>query len=330
MREIIISIIALIEFWILIIKWKSKKDYIKMKPEEVKVEIEKAKKAKQEFENKLDTIVKNSVKREQEFNILVEHEEQRLIDYARNLKQIKKDYEKEAQKEVKQLKKQIDYLQSLCPVIEDEADTDESDIEFINEYLSKEEYEKLSDTERNKLALERYQKRKKAKWEIGRDFEMYIGYKFKQEKYDVQFCGIEKKFEDMGRDLIIKDKENLFVVQCKYWSKTKLIHEKHLCQLYGTTVMFNYQNNKNAKPLFISHCKLSETAKKFAEALNIIVYENVELGEYPLIKCNLKDGIYHLPFDQQYDTFKDKNCYYAWTIEEAENKGCRRAYKWHG
>jgi hypothetical protein len=40
---------------------------------------------------------------------------------------------------------------------------------------SDEEYNNLSDTEKNIRVLEYYKKRKKRNWEIGKDFERYIG-----------------------------------------------------------------------------------------------------------------------------------------------------------
>ena len=56
------------------------------------------------------------------------------------------------------------------------------------------------------------------------------------------------------------------------------------------------------------------------------------LQEYPIIKCNVATGIYHLPMDQHYDNFEVKpereDCY-VMTVQEAEEIGCRRAWKWH-
>lgn len=54
-----------------------------------------------------------------------------------------------------------------------------------------------------------------------------------------------------------------------------------------------------------------------------------------MIKCNIGSNgekIYHLPFDQQYDKTRidKKGEFYAKTTEEAEKKGFRRAFKWHG
>ena len=58
------------------------------------------------------------------------------------------------------------------------------------------------------------------------------------------------------------------------------------------------------------------------------------MGEFPRIKCNINratgEKIYHLPFDQKYDSVvieeKKGECY-AFTVQEAENKGFRRAFR---
>jgi HJR/Mrr/RecB family endonuclease len=245
------------------------------------------------------------------------------------------------------LKYQIEYIKTLIPVTEDIIEFDEyrseEDTDNSNRFLSKEEYRLLSDTEKNIRALEYYKNRSKRNWEIGRDFERYIGYTYEQMGYDVEYFGIEKKLEDLGRDLIAKKNSITAIIQCKYWSKQKRIYEKHIAQLYGTLVMYQLDNpnEHDIRGLFVSHTQLSDKAKEFAEALGIEILENIELGEYPLIKChNGRDKefgcgtkIYHLPLDQQYDITKvnKKNGdFYAFTVLEAERAGYRRAYKWHG
>jgi hypothetical protein len=246
------------------------------------------------------------------------------------------------------LKYQLEYIRTLIPEADDIIEYDE----YLNEslendsprnFLSKEEYYELDDTEKNIRALEYYKKRKKRNWEIGRDFERYVGYKLEQEGCDVQYFGIEMKYKDLGRDLIVKKRNLTKIVQCKYWSKNKVIHEKHIAQLFGTLTKYKIDNpdEKYVVGLFISHTILSEEAKNFAKALGIEIRENVEMGDYPLIKCKngrdkewgIKTKIYHLPMDQQYDITKinkQSGDFYAFTIEEAEDQGFRRAYKWHG
>ena len=87
------------------------------------------------------------------------------------------------------------------------------------------------------------------------------------------------------------------------------------------------------KGIFVTTIKLSDFARNCANALNIEVKENFEFDKgYPRIKCNIshRDGekIYHLPFDQQYNRVMistKEGELYANTIEEAEDKGFRRA-----
>ena len=166
----------------------------------------------------------------------------------------------------------------------------------------------------------------------------------------MEYRGIIDGFEDMGRDLIcFKDKE-VKVIQCKYWSSKKVIHENHINQLFGTTLKLYLERNPQATffdfvyalqfkeivPVLITSTLLSETAKQFAEALCVEVVEDFKMDDYPMIKCNINrktgEKIYHLPFDQQYDKVKidGEGEFYAMTVQEAEDKGFRRAKKWVG
>lgn len=207
-------------------------------------------------------------------------------------------------------------------------------------YLTKDEWERLSVDDRNQLALDNYIKGQKSNWQIGRDYELYCGQIYENENWKVEFIGMEKKINDMGRDLIaIKGNEH-HVIQCKYWSKDKLIHEKHITQLFGTTMMYamDMPDSIIVKPIFITNINLSDSARKFADKLNVTVKENVLLKDFPRIKCNINRDeygmqtyIYHLPFDQQYDRTRiNKGDFYAYTVKEAVQAGFRRAYKFFG
>ena len=215
--------------------------------------------------------------------------------------------------------------------LENEENTDRTRL-----YLSAEEYHSLSVAERNQLALDRYLQNRKSKWQVGRDYEMYIGYLCEEKGYDVKYTGIIEKLEDMGRDLIATKGKDVVIIQCKNWSKEKTIHEKHVFQLFGTLVQ--YQLEKKAKGnvigVFVTTTTLSNTAHRVAEHLGIIIKENIPLGEFPRIKCNINrqsgEKIYHLPFDQQYDSSiieKNTEECYALTVQEAESKGFRRAMR---
>lgn len=263
---------------------------------------------------------------------------------------------KEAEYRVKYYEQVVPWLAEvdddyLDPELNKTGNTDFDNNEDAASYwLSKDEFTQLTTQEKYQLALDRYKNRNKSNAEIGRDFERYVGYQYEKKGYFVEYRGIVDGFEDRGRDLLCHKGNTTLVVQCKYWSKKKEIHENHINQLFGTTVkyflekypdatfvdFFKALQNKMIIPVFITSTVLSETAKEFAASLNITVVENKTIGDYPLIKCNINktsgEKIYHLPFDQQYDKVKinGKGECYAMTIAEAEEKGFRRAKKWMG
>ncbi len=248
----------------------------------------------------------------------------------------------------------VDYYESIAPFLVDlkEEVINEDDIQNFQEYTEEEkrdkvvefltidEYHKLSTIERNQLALDRYWKRPKSKSHIGRVYERFIGYQYENKGFDVKFEGIFKGLEDLGRDLICQKGKNIHIVQCKYWSQFKTIHEKHIFQLFGT--MYQYKKklaiqNKDCKiiGLFCTTTKVSDLAKEFATDIGIKIKDNFAMNyEYPCIKCNINPGskekIYHLPFDQMYDRVKidiKNGEFYCKTVKEAEEKGFRRAMR---
>lgn len=262
---------------------------------------------------------------------------------VRELKQKTKEYIKE----YKLMRYEYDMLFSLFPELENyleyysakKAETIEEfkeNYDYVQSWISKNEYSSLDENTRNQLALDRYiESRKKSKWAIGRDYEMFIGHEYEQKGYKVTYTGITDRLEDKGRDLIAQKDNEILIIQCKNWSKYKEIHENHICQLFGTTVQYNIENNSlfKATPVFITSATLSKTALKFAEYLGVQVIQNKKLEKFPRIKCNInnKEKIYHLPFDQQYDRTiigDQKGEFFAWTVQEAVDKGFRRAKKY--
>ena len=107
-------------------------------------------------------------------------------------------------------------------------------------------------------------------------------------------------------------------------------------QLFGTVIMYRIDKHSLFKQKIIPvlmippHTAISNVALEFAKKLNIRIWK-VPNKDFPRIKCNINHGskIYHLPFDQLYDRAEIKNIgeFYAWSVEEAESKGFRRARK---
>lgn len=253
-----------------------------------------------------------------------------------------------------------DFLLSVFPelkrYVEDEESlvklADYSDMADFNDkrdrtldWISIEEYKTMPVDERNQLALDRYKKKVKSNWELGIEYELYIGYLLREGKkpfnkrYHIVQFGELHGLSDLGRDIIAEEVNlnggrTIYIIQCKRWSDKKVIHENAICQLYGTTIEYKIRHRHfiNCKfiPVFVSTTELSDMAKEFAKCLDVIVYI-IPMGEYPMIKCNINgsEKIYHLPFDQQYHRTEIKNEgeFYAMTVKDATSKGFRRAMR---
>jgi hypothetical protein len=186
--------------------------------------------------------------------------------------------------------------------------------------------------------LNEYLERDLSTSEIGLFYERYIGHLYEQKGYHVKFHGAVNGFEDLGRDLIVTGENEIFIIQAKCWSKKKLIHEKHIFQLYGSMEHFKRTHNlkgKVVKAVFFASTYYSDAAERVAKDLGVELYNEHLEKKYPLIKCNVNqrgEKIYHLPFDPYYDKIRidtSDEKVYVYTVEEAVARGFRRARNKH-
>lgn len=231
-----------------------------------------------------------------------------------------------------------DYSTSeLCEASQAQSATDQ---DSALSWISDEEYHSLSDAEKYQLALDRWRHRNRSNWQVGRDFERYVGYLYETDGWKVTYYGSLNGKADLCRDLIASKGDKLLIIQCKRWAKEKTIHEKHVFQLFGSVISYRIANPRtNPSGLLITTCPLSDLAAEYARALEIDYSQNYPtdaLDSYPLIKCNISktgEKIFHLPFDQQYDRIMvspGRGEFYAATVQEAMASGFRRAFRWHG
>ena len=234
--------------------------------------------------------------------------EAKKLEWGKNIAREKKvasirTIREEARRRIQEAKEavyQLEYLRTLYPGIDDVLVTDYKELHLdgtiadhdpVLDYLDKDEWNRLSDAEKNQLALDRYvASRKKSKWQIGRDYELSVAYEYRKSGYEVDTFGSYMGLEDLGRDLIARKDSIVHIVQCKYWSQSKTIHEKHIYQLYGTVVEFCVENNsstRNVKGIFVTNIRLSDKAKTVAERLGIRYVENYSMTDFPRIKCNV-------------------------------------------
>lgn len=257
---------------------------------------------------------------------------------------------RELTQRVKALEYQIAAYEAISPQLSSIADLTTSELceasqssedrDSLREWLSDSEYASLSDEGKFQLALDRWRRRPRSNWQVGRDFERYIGYLYEMNGWKVSFFGALNGKNDLCRDLIAQKNSQTLIIQCKRWAKEKTIHEKHVFQLFGSVMSYGIENpGSSPKGLLITTCPLSDVAKQYAHALNIDFEQNYhsrDLDSYPVIKCNIaKEGekIFHLPFDQQYDRIlisPEAGEKYVSTVREAMDAGFRRAYRWRG
>ena len=248
------------------------------------------------------------------------------------------------------IKFEIEYLDNLLKWLRKEgnrrwatANVEIADnIDRVPEFLSKEE-KSLPKPERVQRALDNWWVKKKSNWMIGQVYELYIGYLYEKQEYNVSYVGAAEGLKDKGRDLVCVKGDTVLVVQCKCWSRKKLVREKYVCNLFGTgaelfltkirpdATLADFENavrNGKFHMVLVSTTQISDVANRFARKLGVEFFQ-VPLERWPMIRCVVVDGkkYYRLPFDKQYEQLRVDGASggrYAETVEEAENLGFKR------
>jgi hypothetical protein len=107
---------------------------------------------------------------------------------------------REAERQFRLLRYRAEYYEKLFPWIMDYIGDDVPDEALdlsgpkaeltddpVKRWLNDAEYQRLSRTEKNQLALDRWSSSRRSNWEIGRDYERFIGYNYETLGYDVAF-----------------------------------------------------------------------------------------------------------------------------------------------
>ncbi len=307
--------------------------------------------------------------RDQQLTNYLETKPHPALKAAEEHRQIAKE-RREAERAARLANYLLDYSRYLAPWLDDyigleSAELDEIVGEIHSSWEKKEaefdeevkrhygpKYEGLTPTEKLQKKLDWYRgKPNKSNWQIGRDYERYIGYIYETKGWNVYYHG-KKGFEDLGRDLICKKGNSVEIIQCKRWAQEKIIHEKHIYYLFGTTVEYFIENfgdehlqlglfpelvrKRNVIPKLVTTIDISDKAGAVAKVLGVVI-EKVPSETYPSVKCNVArrtgEKIFHLPFDQQYDMAlieEERLERYVETIAEAEALGFRHAHRWIG
>ncbi len=171
-------------------------------------------------------------------------------------------------------------------------------------------------------------------WELGIEYERFIGYLWESKGYKVIYNGAVKGSADGGIDLIFISEFTTYVVQCKRWKKGSYINIDKIKKFHQNVKRFKKSNreligNNNLIAIFYSTVKFTSDAKKFAKRYKIDcqIKEFHTIYEYPPVKCGKTyDGkkFYCLPFDEEFDKIQlhcDIDDSYKFTIDEAERLG---------
>lgn len=201
----------------------------------------------------------------------------------------------------------------------------------FRDYLQRDEFDSLPAIKSHQVALDRYCKRKKSAWEVGVEYERYIGYCYEMKQYSVEYTGALQGKCDRGRDLIARKGDKTLVIQCKRWSKNSQVHMTTITDFHGAVdYLKRLHPDQKIFGVFITTTVLAADAKQCAEHLGIEVHEKLPFKLYPLIKCihsECGDSYYYLPFDVQYDAIPfdaAKGDKYVQTVAEAISSGFTR------
>lgn len=162
-----------------------------------------------------------------------------------------------------------------------------------------------------------------------------------------EVCIIQCKYWAQYKEVHVNHIFQLFGTTMEYWIKTYRTAQ-HQSNLFTPLVerdktqksfeeFAKFLNENRLRPILITSASIPDKAKEMASTLSVEIIENEPIGDFPRIKCNTNydefgsnTKIYHLPMDQQYDSTivtKSKGEFYAFTVQEAENAGFRRAFK---
>lgn len=172
--------------------------------------------------------------------------------------------------------------------------------------------------------------------EIGAEYERYIGYCFTKRGFEVFYNGIVNQLKDGGIDLIAKRRNQVYIVQCKKWSRKKVLESNVVDQLHGAHdnyVAEHHLEKNNVIPVLVTSTTASEEAKAHARNLNILLFENVRPGYFPRIKCYIDETgnkLYKLPLDDGYDEqpMGQYGSAFHVRISQAEDAGYTSYFYW--
>jgi len=126
-----------------------------------------------------------------------------------------------------------------------------------------------------------FNEKKLSKSEKGHIYERYIGGLLEKVNYKVTYVGQKSSGGDGGIDLIAKDGECTWIIQCKNFKKENKVKPQDIKALHGAVDIYAKKHpNVIVRGAFFSHSGFSDKSQKDAEILNITL-RSVELIHDP-------------------------------------------------
>ena len=177
------------------------------------------------------------------------------------------------------------------------------------------------DTVRLQQNLEDYLRHRwpnKTPWQVGRDFERYVGFRYEERGYKVTYNGITEHEEDYGVDLFCVSEARVLAVQCKNWKDPVMWRE--VAMIAGASLAAARSAGwLSAIPVLLTTGPLPTETIQYANRANVVV-RRVVPREYPVIKCKRSSNYFHLPWHSNYDRTKlisDQGDRRVFRVEEA-------------
>lgn len=189
----------------------------------------------------------------------------------------------------------------------------------------------ITKEERNKRVQEFWNKLTNGdKAKAGKLYEQYVGYMYEKAGYYVEYNGILKQNQDMGRDLICQRGHRTIIIQCKYSQSPKgIVKVACVHQLFGSYWQYALEHpSELVRGVLYTPANVEGSAKEAACKLGIILKYQHKLDIFPRIKCIHKKRIYYVPDDMIYDRIAinlEAGDIYCYTEKSAREKGYRKA-----
>src|SRR3990172_4505778 len=130
-------------------------------------------------------------------------------------------------------------------------------------FLSHDEYSRLDSVARDQLALDRYLRNGLSPAAVGALYDRFIGHLYERDGWEVRYQPVAPGVKGLAQDLICSKDDVIHVVHAKCWAPDKLIHQKHILQLFGTVQWLTIKLSEDQLfppkivPRFITTARLS-------------------------------------------------------------------------